>query len=231
MTASTAPSRTAAHRNGFGLSSLGLGVAGILIGVFAGGAWFVVVPAGLLTLILGIVGVTQKRYYAASDVSAAVVGVVAGAVALALGVVGTGTFLDGLYQTSVGAPAGPSITGSTIAWGQAHDIGHNVVVTVSAPVAFASSSGTTRSVVLSVTITNHGVSPYHPNRSVYLPSATFDGQSLRPIAFPAPPSDTIAPGGQVGYRVAYGLPNHRGELRLTLRPNPNAPLAVIGGPA
>lgn len=266
MTASTAPSRTArtVSRNGLGLSALGLGVAGILVGVFAGGAWFVVVPVGLLTLVLGIFGVTQKRYYAASDVSAAVVGVAAGAVTLALGIWGTGTFLDGLHQTSSGAaggrpvssvalgpaarpfgpaqgrPSGPPwVTGGTITWGQPHDFGNNVVVAVSAPVAFTPvtpSGGAARSVVLSVTITNCSTSPYHPDGSVYAPSATFDGQPLHQIALPggAVPTtlpDAITPGNSVGYRVAYGLPSQNGELHLTLRPNPNAPQAVIGGQA
>ena len=244
MTASTAPSRTAStttsHRNGLGLSALGLGVAGILVGVFAGGAWFVVVPVGLLTLVLGIFGVTQKRYYAAADVSAAVVGVAAGVVALALGVSGTGTFLDSLHQTSSGAATGRPVFSTALgpaAWGQPRDFGNNVVVAVSAPVAFTPvtpSGGAVRSVVLSVTITNCGTSPYHPDRSVYAPSATFDGQPLHQIALPGgivPTSlpDTVAPHNSVGYRVAYGLPSERGELHLTLRPNPNAPQAVIGG--
>lgn len=267
MTASTAPSRptrtTASHRNGLGLSALGLGIAGILVGVFAGGAWFVVVPVGLLTLILGTFGIAQKRYYAAADVSAAVVGVVAGAVTLALGIWGTGTFLDGLHQTSApvaarpvstvalgpagrpfgppqGRPSGPPwLTGGTITWAQPHDFGNNVVVAVSAPVSFTpvtASGGAARSVVLSVTITNCGTSLYHPDRSVYAPSATFNGLPLRQIALPggasaSPLPAAVAPGSSVGYRVAYGLPSQSGELHLTLRPNPNAPQAVIGGQA
>ena len=243
MTASTAPSRPArptSQRNSLGLSALGLGVGGILIGVFAGGAWFVVVPVGLLTLVLGIFGVTQKRYYAASDVSAAVVGVVAGAVTLALGVWGIGAFLDGLHQTAAGGPPVSSSAlgpvGGTITWGQPHDFGNNVLVAVSAPAAFTPvtpNGGAARSVVLSVTITNSGTSPYHPDRSVYVPSATFDGQPLHQIALLGGTSlpDVVAPGSSVGYRVAYGLPGHTGLLQLTLRPNPNGPQAVIGGPA
>lgn len=268
MTASTAPSRTArsaSHRNSLGLSALGLGIAGILVGVFAGGAWFVVVPVGLLTLVLGIFGVTQKRYYAPADVSAAVVGVAAGVVTLALGIWGTGTFLDGLHQTSSGAatvgrpvssvalgpaaqpfgpaqgrPSGPPwVTGGTITWGQPHDFGDNVVVAISAPVGFTPvtpNGDAARSVVLSVTITNCGTSLYHPDRSVYAPSATFDGQPLHQVALPggevpAALPNAVAPGNSVGYRVAYGLPNQSGDLHLTLRPNPNAPQAVIGGQA
>ncbi|HEX4725286.1 MAG TPA: hypothetical protein VH333_22435 [Pseudonocardiaceae bacterium] len=271
MTASTAPSRTAQqqHRNGLGLSALGLGAAGILLGVFAAGAWFVVVPVGLLALIFGVFGVSQKRYYA-SDAATAVIGMIAGAVTLALGIWGTGTFLDGLHQPSAvssvsgravpavpavaqgpaarpfgpppGRPSGPPwTTGGTITWGQPHDFGNNVVVAISAPVAFTPASAgaggaVPRSVVLSVTVTNCGTAAYRPDKSVYAPSATFDGHPLHQIPLPggtvdAPKSAAISPGQSVGYRVAYTLPTQSGELHLTLRPNPNAAKAVIGGQA
>jgi hypothetical protein len=266
MTASTAHSRTVPpHRNGLGLglSALGLGVAGILVSVFAAGAWFVVVPIGLLALIFGVIGVLQKRYYAAVDVTPAVFGVIAGAVTLAMGIWGTGTFLDGLHQSTaapvaghavpavaqgpaarpfgppLGRPSGPPwTTGGMITWGQPHDFGNNVVVAISAPVTFtpAGTGGAARSVVLSVTITNCGTSAYQPDKSVYDPSATFDGRPLGRIALPGGTVDTqetaaIPPGQSVGYRVAYALPNQSGELHLTLRPNPNANQAVIGGQA
>lgn len=265
MTASTAPSRPAQHRNGLGLSALGLGAAGILLGVFAAGAWFVVVPVGLLTLIFGVFGVSQKRYYAAPDVTTAVIGVIAGVVTLAMGIWGTGTFLDGLHHSAAatpvngravpavaqgpaarpygppqGRPSGPPwLAGGTITWGQPHDFGNNVVVAISAPVAFGpagSGGAAARSVVLSVTITNCGTAAYQPDRSVYAPSATFNGRPLHPIPPPGGTVDTpktaaIEPGRSVGYRVAYALPTQSGELHLTLRPNPNAAQAVIGGQA
>ncbi|HEX9336326.1 MAG TPA: hypothetical protein VF892_10595, partial [Pseudonocardiaceae bacterium] len=121
MTASTASSRPVQHRSGLGLSALGLGVAGILLGVFARGAWFVVVPVGLLALIFGVFGVSQKRYCTAVDMTTAVIGVLAGAATLAMGVSGTGTFLNGLHQAA-GAPIAvqsvQSVPAVAIRWGQ-----------------------------------------------------------------------------------------------------------------
>ena len=241
MTASTAPSRTTAPRNSLGLTALGLGAAGILVGVFANSAWFVVLPAGLLAVILGVFGVTQKRYYAPADTTTAIVGIITGAVTLALGIWGTGTFLDGLHQTST-APAVASAqnwtTQGQITWGQPHDFGNNVVVAISAPVAFTpTTTSDGRAVVLSVTITNCGKKAYHPDHSVYAPTATFDGRPLTEIPLPggtadaAPTAANIQPGRSVGYRVAYALPPRQGQLHLVLRPNPNAGQAVIGGVA
>ncbi|HEY0804089.1 MAG TPA: hypothetical protein VGD84_03455 [Pseudonocardiaceae bacterium] len=216
MTASTAPSRPAqprdVQRNGLGLSALGVGVGGVLLGVFAGGAWFVVVPLGLLALIFGVFGLAQKRYYATVDVTPAVIGMIAGAVTLALGVWGTGTFLDGLHQTadttpltgspvavaqgpaasplghpSLSRPAGPPwTTGGTITWGQPHSFGDNLVVAVSAPITFSPPSvgGSVRSVVISVTITNCATTVYHPDKTMFDPGATFDGRSLSQVTLP-----------------------------------------------
>lgn len=230
MTASTAPSRSAqprgVQRNGLGLSALGVGVGGVLLGVFAGGAWFVVVPLGLLALILGVFGLAQKRYYATVDVTPAVIGMIAGAVTLALGVWGTGTFLDGLHQTAdttplTGSPApaiaqGPAAsplghpsllrpsgppwtTGGTITWGQPHDFGDNVVVAVSAPVTFSPPS-VARSVVISVTITNCGTAAYHPDKAMFAPAATFNGLPLSQVTLPGgtvdAPKATAIPPGQ-----------------------------------
>jgi hypothetical protein len=259
MTASTAASRPAQQpRNGLGLSALGLGIAGLLLGLFAGSAWFVVVPVGLLALIFGVFGLAQKRYYAAFDVTPAVIGMIASAVTLALGVWGTSTFLDGLHQTAdttplsgspvpavpqgpAASPLGPLggppwITGGTITWGQPHDFGDSVVVAVSAPVTFMPPTvgGATRSVVISVTITNCGSNIYHPDRTVFEPAALFDGRPLSRIPLPGGTTDAaktgaIASGQSMGYRLAYALPTQHGELWLTLRPNPNVTQAVIGG--
>jgi hypothetical protein len=129
MTASTAGSRPVQRRNGLGRSALVLGVVGIALGVFAGITWFVVVPLGLLTLIVGVFGVSQQRYYVGSDVTTAIIGTIAGAITLALGIWGTGTFLDSLHQTvgtptSQPTPAGPAgvAGGPIIAWGQPHEL-------------------------------------------------------------------------------------------------------------
>jgi hypothetical protein len=259
MTASTVPSRPArprdVRRNGLGLSALGVGVAGVLLGVFAGGTWFVVVPLGLLALILGVFGLTQKRYYPTVDGTPAVIGMIVGAVTLALGVWGTGTFLNGLYQTAditaltagspapaaaqgpAASPAGPPwTTGGTITWGQPHDFGDNVVVAVSAPITFSppAAGGAVRSVVISVTVINRGTTTYHPDRAVFEPSATFDGRTLSQTTLPggtvdAPQATAIAPNQSMGYRVAYALPSQHGELWLTFRPNQSVTKAVIGG--
>jgi hypothetical protein len=208
--------------------------------VFANGAWFVVLPAGLLAVILGVFGITQKRYYAPADTTTAIIGIIAGAVTLAFGVWGTGTFLDGLHRTITApvAVAPPWATEGTITWGEPHDFGNNVVVAISAPVAFtpATTSGGSRAVVLSVTITNCGTKAYRPDHSVYAPTATFDGRPLTQIPLPGGTTDTpkaaaIQPHGSLGYRVAYALPPQPGQLHLTLRPNPNAGQAVIGGQA
>jgi hypothetical protein len=244
MTASTAGSRPVQRRNGLGRSALVLGVVGIALGVFAGITWFVVVPLGLLTLIVGVFGVSQQRYYVGSDVTTAIIGTIAGAITLALGIWGTGTFLDSLHQTvgtptSQPTPAGPAgvAGGPIIAWGQPHELSTNVVVAVSAPVTFVppATGGAARSVVLTVTITNCSGAVYHPKTTVLEPTATFDGRPLSPVAVPGttavsrPPSTPIQPGRSVGYRVAYALPRSTGELRLAIRSAPDAAQAVIGG--
>jgi hypothetical protein len=225
MTASAASRHNAANRNGFGLSALGLGVSGMLIGVFAAGAWFVVVPAGLLALILGIVGVAQKRHYVPGDVTAAVLGVLTAAVALTLGISGTATFLTGLQRQHppMASPAVPGLIG----WGQPVRFGDDVVVAISAPVPLSVPGG---SVAVHVTITNRGTAPYHVDPSLYEPGGTFDGRPVRPVAPPDTPAATeIQPGRSLDYRVAYPLPGRHGELRLTVRPDPKTPPAVIGG--
>jgi hypothetical protein len=245
MTASTAGSRPVQHHNGLGRSALVLGVVGMVLGVFAGITWFVVVPLGLLTLIFGVFGVSQQRHYVGSDATTAIIGTIAGAITLALGIWGTGTFLDSLHQ-AVGATttdqpvqAGPAaiVGGPIITWGQPYELDTNVVVAVSAPVMFTPSAanGAARSVVLTVTITNCGGAVYHPNTTVLDPTATFDGRPLSQIAVPGstmvslPQPTPIQPGRSVGYRVAYALPRPTGELRLALRSTPDAAQAVIGG--
>ncbi len=246
MTASTAGYRPVQRRNGLGRSALVLGVVGIVLGVFAGVTWFVVVPLGLLTLIVGVFGVSQQRYYAGSDATAAIIGTIAGAITLALGVWGTGTFLDSLHQaigatfTDQAAIAGPAAIagGPIVAWGQPHEFSTNVVVAVSAPVTFTPSvaGGAARSVVLTVTVTNYGGAPFRPNTTVLAPTATFDGLPLSQIALPGSTAVTvprpapIQPGRSVGYRVAYALPRPIGELRLMFLASHDAAPAVIGGP-
>jgi hypothetical protein len=252
MTASTAGYRPVQRRNGLGRSALVLGVVGIVLGLFAGITWFVVVPLGLLTLIVGVFGVSQQRYYVGSDATTAIIGTIAGAITLALGVWGTGTFLDNLHQ-AVGAAltdqpaaadqpvtAGPAaiVGGPIVAWGQPHELSTNVVVAVSAPAVFtpAVANGAARSVVLTVTITNRGGALLHPKTTVLDPAATFDGRPLSQIAVPGsttvtvPQLKPIQPGQSVGYRVAYALPRPTGQLRLALRSAPDAAPAVIGGP-
>ena len=243
MTASTAGSRPVQGRNGLGRSALVLGVIGIALGVFAGITWFVVVPLGLLTLFVGVFGVSQQRYYVGSDVTTAIIGTIAGAITLALGIWGTGTFLDSLHQAA-GAPSQPAAAGPAaiaggpiITWGQPHELSTNVVVAISAPVTFTPSTagGGARSVVLTVTITNCSGAVYRPKTTLLEPTATFDGQPLNPVAVPGstsvtrPQSTPIQPGRSVGYRVAYALPRPTGELRLAIRPDPDAAQAVIGG--
>jgi hypothetical protein len=245
MTASTAGYRPVQRRNGLGRSALVLGLVGIVLGVFAGITWFVVVPLGLLTLIVGVFGVSQQRYYVGSD-AAAIIGTIAGAITLALGVWGTGTFLDSLHQ-AVGATitdqpgtAGPAAIagGPIVTWGQPHELSANVVVAVSAPVMFTPSvaNGAARSVVLTVTVTNFSGAPFHPRTTVLAPTATFDGRPLSQIAVPGsttvivPVPAPIQPGRSVGYRVAYALPRPTGELRLAFRLSHDAAPAVIGGP-
>jgi hypothetical protein len=216
-----------------------LGVVGMVLGVFAGVTWFVVVPLGLLTLIFGVFGVSEKRRYTGSVATTAIIGTIAGAITLALGIWGTGTFLDSLHPaagaTITGQPGPAAILGGPIIpWGQPHELTTNVVVAVSAPVAFTA-NGVTRSVVVTVTVTNCGSAPYHPDTAVLSPTATFDGRPLSQIPVPGatavsvPLPAPIQPGRSVGYRVAYALPRPAGELRLAFRPAPDAAEAVIGG--
>lgn len=248
MTASTAPSRPVQQQhNHLGRSALVLGVAGILLGVFAGITWFVVVPLGLLTLIFGVFGVSEKRHYVGSDATTAIIGTIAGAVTLALGVWGTGTFLSSLHRLAgdpdTGAAVPATMTGQswavgsvTMTWGQPHTFGNGVIVAVSAPVLFTPAGGSAgaRSVVLSVTVTNCGRSGYRPDGAALDPTATFDGRPLSQVADPdgdvsLPVPATIQAGQSVGYRVAYALPRQTGELKLAFRPDPDAAQAVVGG--
>jgi hypothetical protein len=216
-----------------------LGVVGMALGVFAGITWFVVVPLGLLTLIFGVFGVSEKRHYAGSAATTSIIGTIAGAITLALGVWGTGTFLDSLHQaagaTIADQPGSAAVlAGPTITWGQPRELATNVVVTASAPVMFKA-NGATRSVVVTVTITNCSGAPYRPNTTVLDPTATFDGRPLSPIPVPGativspPQPGPVQPGRSVGYRVAYALPRPAGELRLAFGPAPEAAQAVIGG--
>jgi hypothetical protein len=218
-----------------------LGVVGMVLGVFAGVTWFVVVPLGLLTLIFGVFGVSEKRHYTGSAAATAIIGTIAGAITLALGIWGTGTFLDSLHPaagaTITGQPGPAAIVGGPIiTWGQPYELATNVVVAVSAPVTFtANGAPATHSVVVTVTITNCSQAPYHPDATVLSPTATFDGRPLNQIPVPGstivsqPRPEPIQPGRSVGYRVAYALPQPAGELRLAFRPTPDAAQAVIGG--
>jgi hypothetical protein len=245
MTASTAQPGPVHQRNGLGRSALVLGLAGILLGAFAGITWFVAVPLGLLTLIIGMFGVNEKRHHVRTDGATAVIGTIAGAITLALGVWGTGMFLNSLHQ-STGDARYASTTSQTWAtdqvttsWGEPHTFGNGITVAVSAPVTFTpaagpSDGGMARSVVLTVTITNFGTSNYHPDSAVFTPTATFDGRPLSQLTAPdsdvrIPGSTTIQPGRSVGYRVAYELPNQTGDLKLAFRPDPTAEQAVVGG--
>lgn len=230
MTASTAPSRTTRPRTGLGLSACGLGVAALLVGVFAAGAWFVVVPVALLAVIFGLFGISQVRHIAPIDVTAAVVGLLTGAAAVTLGGAATNTFLTSLHQSPAAARSSayelPWNSDDTLTWDRPHDFGNNVAVAISAPVTYLPAADGTRSVVLNVTITNCGHTPYHPDPTVYTPNATFDGQTLHQITVPVHKVTTIQPGRSFDYRVAYALPTRRGELNVTLRQN-----LVIGGQA
>lgn len=93
------------RRDALGASSLLLGLAGVGMGLAAAGVtWCVVVPIGLYTLITSVIDLGRARHDAAANSRTAVIGIVVGAAALALGVWGTGMFLGELSQLSAVSP-------------------------------------------------------------------------------------------------------------------------------
>jgi hypothetical protein len=114
MTASASPVR---RRDVLGTSAIALGGVGIVLGLFACATWFVVLPLGLLTTIFGIIDLSRRGHDAVANGRTAVIGTLAGAVTLALGVWGTGMFLTGLNQLAHGLsdPRPPAVTGSASA--------------------------------------------------------------------------------------------------------------------
>jgi hypothetical protein len=238
MSAPAAPASPGRRRDVLGASALVLGLVGVVLGAFAAATWFVVLPLGLLTTIFGIADVTRSRYDVSVVRRVAVVGIVAGVVTLALGVWGTGMFLNGLRQLSHGVtdprPVPATFTGrpspvdsaDPVTWGQGYTFDNGITVSVTPPVAVPQSA---RSIELTVTVTNHGRVAYVLDQRAFGPVTTFDGMpstDLEPqqaIRIPA--------GSSVAYRVSYTLPTWNGRLRLEFRSGEDLAVGTVTGAA
>lgn len=216
MTAAAAPSRPARRCDALGGTAIVLGLCGIGLGLFAAGAtWFVVVPAGLLTMIFGLIDVSRARHDVTANGRTAIIGVVAGAVALALGCWGTGMFLGELNQLShnMSSPT------ATPVWGQDHVFADGITVNVATPVV----TSTGPSLALTVTATNDTAKAITLNP----PAATFTGRPLTEDT--GAKAVTVPSGGSVTYRLGYRLPALTGELRLEFQPTPGSPPGIVAG--
>jgi hypothetical protein len=216
MAAAFTPHRQARRCDALGLSALGLGLAGIGLGLAAArDTWFVVVPVGLLTTIFGLIDVSRARHDTAANGPTAVLGIVAGAAALALGVWGTGMFLGELNQMSYSATTTRIVVPT---WGQADTFASGLTVRVTAPTVTSPGS-----VVFTVTASNSSETAL----TVTPPTASFAG---RPVAenTGAKPV-TVAPHGSVTYRIGYHVPSATGRLCLEFRPAPGARPGIIAG--
>jgi hypothetical protein len=230
------PTPPARRRDALGTSALVLGVIGTALGLFATYTWFVVLPLGLLTTIFGIADVTRSRHDVSANGRIAVIGIIAGAVTLTLGVWGTGMFLNGLNQLSHGlsdprpvpatvtGPLSPVDSAEPVTWGQRYTFDNGIAVSVTPPAAVPQS---TRSIELTVTVTNHGLAAYLLDQRDFGPVTTFDGilsTDLEPqqaIRIPA--------GAGVAYRVSYTLPRRTGRLRLEFRSGEDLAIGTVTG--
>jgi hypothetical protein len=238
MTAPAAPSPPGRQHDALGPSALALGVVGTALGLFVCTTWFVVLPLGLLAVVFGLTDVTRARHDVRANGRTAVIGTVAGAVTLFFGVWGTGMFLDGLNQLSHGLsdprPVAATVTGPPspvdsavpVTWGQRYTFDNGITVSVTPPTAVPQS---TRSVELTVTVTNGTGAAYSLDQRTFGPTTTFDdtpGIDLEPqqaIRIPA--------GASAAYRVSYVLPDDTGRLRLEFRSGADEAVGAVVGPA
>lgn len=223
MTAAAAPPTPAVrHRDALGVSALVLGGFGACLGLFASATWFVVLPVGLLTLIMSVIDVVRARHDAHADGRTAAVGLVAGAVALALGVWGGGMFLDELTQMSrtLSSPIQTRAPAAPVGWNQDHAFGDGVTVRVGPPVVSGSSA------LLTVTFRNSTSQPAWLD--VCGPQTTFAG---RPVTddLSGPRPVTVAPHGAATYQVRYVLPGRTGQLRLEFVSTPGTTPGIVAG--
>jgi hypothetical protein len=232
----TAPAAHVRHSDVLGMSALVLGGIGTVLGLFAGATWFVVLPLGLLTTIFGIVDLTRSRHDAAANGRTAVIGTVAGAVTLALGVWGTGMFLGGLNDLSHGLsdprPVAPTVTGpaspvdspTPVAFGQRYTFDNGITVSVTSPVAMPESA---RSVELTVTVANHTRTAFVLDQRAFGPVTTFDGTMTNDLE--PQQAIRIPAGTSAAYRVGYALPRWSGDLLLAFTSGADLATGIVAG--
>ncbi|WAL66729.1 hypothetical protein ORV05_02625 [Amycolatopsis cynarae] len=142
---------------------------------------------------------------------------------------------SGTVAAGDAATAQPDLT-----WGQRFTWQNGLTVQVEAPAPYTPSQNANmdpdRSIILNITLTNGGTTPYQFNWTVFGPNATFNGEAANSIVdadrgVGVPPLTTIAPGQSYTYQWAFAATEDPGVLRLEFQPDFGGQKAIFTGTA
>ncbi|WP_338672329.1 DUF4190 domain-containing protein [Streptomyces sp. SCSIO 30461] len=237
-----APAPVAA-RNGLGTAALVLGIVGVLAGLPMFLFWLAG-TLGLIGLILGITGRGRAKRGEATNKGAATTGVVLGAVALALSLVGAVvTFavvsetVDEISKSASGSSApkakgadgaaGEEATGETLAAGDSAVYDDNLTITVSGPKPYSASEyavGHTKgnkAYQVTVVIENAGKEKFDASLVTADARAGKNGVNAEQIfdgKVGAPFGGTVLPGKKATATWAFDTPAAAGNLTIEISP-------------
>ncbi|MDD7924133.1 hypothetical protein [Actinomycetospora chibensis] len=234
-------------RNGLGIAGLVLGLCGLVIGLiplFGIGA----ILLGIVGLVLGLVGLQRARRRVATNIKTAVTGVVACALAIALGITGMVIVANAVTQlgedlSAVGAttPATAPAAGtdapdtSAVGFGQTFTYADGLAVTVDRPTAYDPSSyaaGNTNPHAFQVTVrvTNNTGQAFDPTLlSVAMSTAGAPASQVFDSEMGLPPQNQLQPGRSLTYDVAFSTTTDAGEAQVDVVPSFDHEHAVFTG--
>jgi hypothetical protein len=231
----------------FGVLTVGIALAVAFVGVFLPYAWYAVVALAALTLVCGLLSVSRKHHTSSTGGIMAWMGVVAGVVALVLGVWGLTNVLRGGHQIDTAgspvqvlhdpsaaqtaappaAPTTPALDGPQLAIGQTYMVG-NVKVRITGPNDYtpsavaATSDGTAidRAVKFTATITDNSNAPLLAN-AVEI-DGIVNGDAVGHVTDTTVLGLTqdIQPGQTVTFTIGFNVP--KAPTRLIIKVNPQS---------
>ncbi|MEJ2862746.1 DUF4190 domain-containing protein [Actinomycetospora flava] len=234
---------TAAPRNGLGIAGLVLGLCGLVVGLiplFGLGA----ILLGVIGLVLGLVGVTRARRRVANNIKTAVSGVVACALAIALGIYGIVVMVGAVSQlndelSAVGAGTPPAAVAapatSAVGFGQTFTYADGLAVTVSEPTSYDPSSyaaGNTNPHALKMTVrvTNNTGAAFDPTLlTVSMTTGGAPASQIFDTEMGMAPQNQLQPGRSMTYDVAFSTTADSGEAQVDVVPSFDHEHAVFTG--
>lgn len=136
--------------------------------------------------------------------------------------------------TAEKAPERPT-TGT---WGEQITWEDGIAVIVTAPVPFtpskyAAGNDGERAVLIKITVLNNSKNNYDFNNFVFGPTATFNGSNISTITdlqnLDYPSSNTVLPGKNFSYSVAYSITKKEGDLQLEFQSDFMSEKAIYTG--